>query len=367
MATADSKAIPPVPGGPWPEPRLRALQVEEIYRFAPTAAAFSFFGALLCFAVLVDTGDARRGAYWFVLATAVAAFRFAITIAYRRRARGSDPRLWARLVVGANFLAGVQWGLLGTWLFPDTPGYRQLFTVMIITCFVGGSIAAYAAVKGAHEALSLPATVPTALYLFFIQQGVLLYAGIAALFFCFAIVHYARQLHRNLEERFRLQIERDDLVAAMRSLNEKLVIENRDLAHRVAVRTVSAGDLREREARLDALFEHSGLAQLECDAATRVVACNRAAERLFERRRNDIVGHELRFLVSVPAGTLDVLASADRAFCVEVAVRQGKGTLHCPASFTPLPEQGGRGHGFGVILMSAPLAIAEGQAVPDMK
>src|SRR5689334_4729689 len=163
----NDKAGLPMAGVSWPEPRLRALQVEEIYRFAPTATAFSYFGALVTLGILIASGDIGRGAVWFLWATAVTCFRCVCIVSYRRRAPESDTESWGRLVVAANFLAGVQWGVLGTLLFPQTPGYLQLFTLMVIICFVAGSVTAYAAVKGAHEALSIPATVPTTIYIFF--------------------------------------------------------------------------------------------------------------------------------------------------------------------------------------------------------
>ncbi|HEY4997513.1 MAG TPA: hypothetical protein VII36_00145, partial [Usitatibacter sp.] len=226
--------------GPWPDPRVRALQVDEIYSFAPTATAYSYFGALLTLGVLIESGDIGRGAVWFLWATAVTFFRSTCIVAYRRRGVGSDPESWSRLVLASNFLAGVQWGILGTLLFPDGPPYLQLFTLMVIICFVAGSVTAYAAVSGAHEALSIPATVPTAIYLFFVQSGVHWYEGVMALFFSFTIIYYARKLHLHLAEGFKLQIERDDLITLTALLNEKLERENRDLAHRVAVRAVSA-------------------------------------------------------------------------------------------------------------------------------
>ena len=41
---------------------------------------------------------------------------------------------WGKLAVAGNFLAGIQWGLLGTLLFPQTAGYLQVFTFMAIIC-----------------------------------------------------------------------------------------------------------------------------------------------------------------------------------------------------------------------------------------
>lgn len=338
--------------GPWPEPRLKALQVDEIYALAPSATAFSYFGALLTLGVLIQSGEIGRGAIWFLWATAVTFFRSTCIVAYRRRSPDSDPEAWGRLVVAANFLAGVQWGVLGTLLFPEGPAYLQLFTLMVIICFVAGSVTAYAAVKGAHPALSIPATVPTSIYLFFVQDGVHWYEGVMALFFCFAIVFYARRLHRHLEQGFRMQIERDELLSVTAILNEKLERENRDLSHRVAVRGVSAESARERADRLQALFERSALPQIECDAAGNVLVCNPAAERLFGLRHDEIAGRSLTTLLRIPGSDVKSLASAPQGeiFEVEALGRDGA-RIKCRASFTPLPEADGHLPGFGVVLV----------------
>ena len=226
----------PSAGSGWPEPRIRALQVEELYLHAPAAAAFSYFGALITLGVLIQVGDIARGTVWFVWATAVTFLRAICIVAYRRRSPDSDPDAWGKLVVAANLLAGIQWGILGTLLFPQTPGFLQLFTFMVIICFVAGSITAYSAYRGAHEALSIPAALPTAVYIFFVQSGVHWYAGAMALFFCFTIVYFSGRLNRHMERAFRLQVERDDLVSLTSILNEKLGRENKELAFKLAVK-----------------------------------------------------------------------------------------------------------------------------------
>ena len=156
--TTGQQSAPPT-GGRWPQPRVLAMQVEEIYRQAPTATAFSYLGSLLVLGVMVQTGDTGRGSAWFLWATIVAAMRVFMIVAYQRRAPGSDAAPWARLMIACNFLAGLQWGALGTLLWVEEPVFRQLFTLMVITCFVGGSLPAYSPVRGAHEALSIPAII----------------------------------------------------------------------------------------------------------------------------------------------------------------------------------------------------------------
>jgi PAS domain S-box-containing protein len=347
----------PPAGGHWPDPRLKALQVDELYRFAPMAAGFSYFGALLTLGVLIETGDIGRGSAWFLWATAVTFLRFTAVMAYRRRARGSDPQAWARLVIAANFLAGVQWGILGTLLFPEQSGYRQLFTVMVITCFVGGSLTAYGSVRGAHEALSIPATIPTAVNLFFVEGGVHWYAGCTALFFCFAIVYYARSVTRHSESRFRLEMERNDLLELTELLNEKLERENRELAHRAAVRGMSVESARERAGRLETLFEHSPLPQVECDGAGRIVTVNLAAEKAFGLRHEELAGRAFSSLLSGPYAATKAFAGAREAISIEIEVVGAGGTVvACTASFTPLGDGEGRPAGFGVILSGCPVA-----------
>ena len=293
-------------------------------------------------------------------ATAVTLFRFATLFAYRRRDPHSDADSWGRLVIAANLLAGIQWGILGVMLFPPEPAWRQVFTMMVITCFVGGSLGAYSALRGAHEALSIPATIPTTIYVFFVQDGVHGLAGTAALFFCLAIVYYAKKLNSNVVERFRLEIERDDLIELTALLNEKLQRENRDLAHRAAVRGMSVESARQRVGRLEWLFEYSPLPQVECDGDGKVVTCNLAAERLFGVAHEHMAGRPFSAFLAGPYANGKALAGAREAVNVELEVRGASGEAHpCTASFTPLPAPEGVRPGYAVILsgIAVPAAV----------
>jgi hypothetical protein len=236
-------------GRDWPEPRVRALQVDELYTHMAPSTVFSYFGAMITLGALIQTGDIARGTVWFVWATAVTFLRAICIIGYRRRAAESDPDAWGKLAVASNFLAGIQWGILGTLLFPQQAGPMQLFVLMLIICFVAGSVTAYSAYRGAHEALSIPAALPTVIYVFFVQSGVHWYAGIMGLFFSFTIVFFSGRLNRHLERGFRLQIERDDLLALTGTVNEKLGRENKELAFRLAVKDQTLDMAREHPAR----------------------------------------------------------------------------------------------------------------------
>lgn len=188
-----------MPGRPQPAPmslsqEIEALQVAELYSNLGVSAAAAFFGTLLCVAVFLEDGLRAPHVVWFAYGSVVATLRLGLAWLHRNRERRNwdlEHRHWARLAVLGNFLAGIQWGLLGTWLFPEEAGYRQSFVIMVITCFVGGSITAYAPVRWAHPALAIPATLPPTLYIFFIDSGPHPMAGFTALFFTTMVLYYA--------------------------------------------------------------------------------------------------------------------------------------------------------------------------------
>ena len=343
---------------------LRVMQVEELYEFAPVATSFSYFGAFLTLGVLMDTGDMRAGLFWFCLATAITMYRFIVIWGYQhRRGSAADPDLWANLMIGGNFFAGIQWGILGTFLFPAGHGYREIFTMMAITCYVGGSVTSYASVKWAHPALALPAAVPPAIYLFFVQDGVHAYAGAAALFFCFAIVYYAFKLYQHIEERFRLLIQNIALVEVAGGANARLERDKRELIY-----TAERNQRGKQAARTEAYMlathiDHTPLPVIECDPQYQLLAWNLAAERVFGYRFDEAVGQNLAQLLLPEETHSKVAPFVERLFrerqpdSIEVeAVTKSGVRLTCTCHVTPVFSEQGK-----------PLRVAIIVSLPSIK
>lgn len=212
---------------------VEALQVAELYRNLPVGAASSYFGTLLCVAVFLEFGMGGREVVWFAYGTVVAVLRLGLCWLYRGQSGiGGDftPADWARLAIIGNVLAGIQWGLLGTWIFPDLPGYRQTFSIMVITCFVGGSITAYAPVRWAHPALSLPATIPSSIYIFFFASGPHFMAGFTALFFSAMVLYYAFRETELVAQRLRADVRLRKQLSELEEQVEDMPRESRVLS-----------------------------------------------------------------------------------------------------------------------------------------
>jgi PAS domain S-box-containing protein len=278
------------------ESELYARQVAELFKFAPSAVAFSFFGSLITLGVFFDTNDFGRGLYWFAFATAVMLFRGGVCLQYAQlRGRVNDPQLWARLIIIGNFLAGVQWGLLGTVLYPSEPGYRELYSVMVIISYVAGSIVAFTPVRWAHEALALPAALPAAIYIpFFHHHEVHLWSGVMALFFVFTVLFFAARQQRAVATRLKYGLENEALLARLNDTNSQLGVKNQELKYRAEVISRSQLEARRRANILASHVERTLLPVIECDRDFRVVEWNHAAQVTlgyrFEEVRNRNLG-----------------------------------------------------------------------------
>ena len=269
----NNKSVPAAMGASWPEPRVRALQVEEIYLLrAHGDRVFLFRRAHHPRRPDRDRRHRPQRRVWFP----VGHCRRRVPLELHRRvqaprARERSRRLGephdrrelprGRAVGGVGHAALSRWRHVPAALHADGDHLLR-----------GGlPVPALASVRGAHEALSMPAAVPTAGYLFFFHTGVRRFAGDAgALFFCFAIVFYSRKLSRDIEQRLRAA----DRARRPPHAHGDAEREARAREPRPRASRGSAGRLDDERARAGGAlrghcFERSALPQIECDAEGR--------------------------------------------------------------------------------------------------
>ncbi len=199
--------------------RLVARQTDELFFFAPAAVALSFIGSIVTVAVFYDTGELAKGLSWFLFAALVMFFRTVVVLGYRHQTKPvTSPESWARLMIIGNVLAGIQWGLIGTVLFPGEHNYRELFTILVLGSYVAGSIAVYSPVKWAQLAIAIPASVPPAIYIFFMRDGVNWLGGGAASIFILLVFYFSNRQHHIVVHRLRVELENKDLLARSRKI-----------------------------------------------------------------------------------------------------------------------------------------------------
>ena len=295
--------------------RLHQRQVEALYQLAPAAVLFSYAGALISLAVIYQSGDAEGGLYWFAFATFVMLLRSAVLWRYWQTPDAlNHARIWARLMVGVNFLAGIQWGLLGTVFFASPDIYRELFILMVIVCYVAGSIVPFSPVKWAHPALAIPATLPPIIYIFFVHGGPQWLPGIMALFFIFTVMYFSFKQHRAVANRLSLELQNEALVEKLNSYNSELGEQNDQLKHRSAVVKVAQLDQRRRAGILSSHIERTLLPVIECDSRFNIVTWNDASFCLLGYRIDEVCGQNFGELFFPPERRSNINAFVEKLF-----------------------------------------------------
>lgn len=286
---------PQAPAMPWTaehDRKLASMQVDELYRFIPFTTLVPFLGAGLTLGVLVETGAGRPALIWFLLFSAATAYR-ALLWFMRGRIHDIEPAAWGQLVIVGNLAAGCLWGALGSVFISTGDSYREIFIIMVICCFVGGSVTSYAPLKWAHPALALPAVIPPLMYLGFVRANFDSFGILMGIVFIASITGVAMQQHARIKDRLRLMIQNEELLAKLGEANERLVRENSNLAHRAAVRLSSARKAQGRADLLTRHFENTPLAMMECDRALNLLAWNDSAEKLLGTRLHSLLGEPL--------------------------------------------------------------------------
>ena len=329
--------------------RLQEKQVEELFLFVPSAVAFSFVGAIAALVAFIDTGETFKGLVWFSFSVVVLFVRGVTGFAYRQTPKPvADPAFWTRMMLIGNLLAGVQWGLLGTVCYPAAHNYRELFTVLVITSFVAGSITAFSAVKWMHLAMAIPASVPPAIYIFFIRDGANWLGGSMAMFFVFCVLYFSYKQYHIVAARLIVELDNEELLQQSLAQNKTLVHSNTELR----LTTVN-----EQEARQEASFRarllgthiaRTLLPEVECDGRGNIVAWNAAAETILGYRGKDVFGQSLADLL------LPAEAKVAGKAALEAQLREDRaGTL-------PLLMQDRAGQRIGMQLYITPMEAANG-------
>jgi PAS domain-containing protein len=265
--------------------RVHRRQNEELFRMLPASVAFSYIASLATLGVLYLTNDAVRGVYWFAYATGVLMLRSGLIWAFSRRDEiHLPPATWSRLVIGANFLAGVQWGLLGTWLFEAEPAFRAMFVAVVLVGYIAGAAVTFSPVRFAHTALAVPAILPPIIYVFFMRADGNVLVGVMSLFMLAAVMYLCEFQHRSFRERITLEIENDALVRRISEHNTTLGQDIDNLKHQSEVVKRAQLDARRRIALLNGHVQETLVPVFECDRESRVLEWNRAAESAYGYR-----------------------------------------------------------------------------------
>jgi signal transduction histidine kinase/ActR/RegA family two-component response regulator len=188
------------------EMRVYAEQVALLYSMTPFTLRMAVLFSTMVVVALAPTLPLGKLAVWYLAGILVSALRYLVIRRYRREQPPPDAaRQWARWFILLTGAAGVVWGLLGTWLFPDDDPANQAMMLLFLLAVAAVGLFSLGSRATAYAALCLPVLLPPAANLFMIgghANGVL---GVSLLLFTFIAISNARRHQENAAELLRLR------------------------------------------------------------------------------------------------------------------------------------------------------------------
>ena len=283
---------------------LYRRQVREAYSSLQLSASISLFAAVLTLLVLSNSGDFKLGLYWFAYAMAIFVLRFTVGHRFQSLLQVDKniphSKSWEYLLIFGNILVGLQWGVLGTFLFSTVDMHRQLFIVLVVVSYVGSAIVPFTSLKWAHPALAIPAAIPPTIYIFFMLGGAAWLSGTMALFFICCMLYMGYPMHKRVVERLRYELENQVLLERLSAYNNELGNLNNELKTRSDAVTRSEEEARRQADVLASHVQQTLLPVIACTPEFNIVEWNDAAEALLGYRGAEVVGSSMPELLFPP-------------------------------------------------------------------
>ena len=293
--------------------QLRCDQVAMLYDQSRVAQTGSIASAL--FLVIVFWGITPHLVLfvWLACLLLITILRIHLSTRYERAAeQHSRTGYWLGWFITGVAASGVTWGMSTIVLIPDRSIAHISFALLWIGALSAGSVAAYAVFRGAFFAFTLPALLPTAIYLLNIGGKVEVTIGIGTMLFLVFLSLNALRMHRTLMSELKLRLENARLIARLEREKQQVDRVNDQLERRVAERTVALTqsnaslqqEIAERKRTAEALskaaavFENTTEGVMITDTEQRIIAVNEAFTEITGFSQEDVIGSTARSLHS---------------------------------------------------------------------
>ncbi|MHB1565513.1 MAG: sensor histidine kinase [Acidiferrobacter sp.] len=274
---------------------LYGAQVQLLYEGLPPGLVVTAVNVLILAVVEWQAVPSARLAIWVLAAFLVTAGRYLLTRHYRQQ-QTSDNRLWGRRYALATAVAGLVWGSVAVWLFPQAL-FPQIFVFLMLTGMTTAAVVSFAAVFPVALLFVVPTLLPLVLRLFFLHSRLHHAMAVLALLFLGVMLLTAHRMGRTIRMSLRLRFENHDLIARLEG--EKAAIErlNADLNREISERARMTQEVLDREADLRAVVDNVEEGIITVDKSGALRSLNREATRIFGYSEGDLIGHHFSVLV----------------------------------------------------------------------
>lgn len=182
-------------------------QVKELYRNLPTVVlAGLVIGLFQVFVLWSITADIFLG-IWYGYHLLVSLIRIYYALQYKRDPDTHSIRFWLGLYMYGVLASGLGWGATIIFLVPIESTFYVISSVFLLCGLVTGAAASFSSLKYAFSVFSIPALLPTMIYLAVKDQSYSLLISTCIFVFFIFITSIALRIHKTILYSIKKQIE----------------------------------------------------------------------------------------------------------------------------------------------------------------
>ncbi|HCA27784.1 MAG TPA: hypothetical protein DEP05_09150 [Betaproteobacteria bacterium] len=353
---------------------LNAELVKHAYSQLPSGLLATLINAsLVCYALWGEISP-HLIVGWVAVLCAISLGRYALLHQYRRRAPDvAAAAAWGRRFRVGAVLAGLAWGSLSIWLFPEQSPAHQMLLGFVLGGMVAGALATLTALPRVYLLFMAPTILPFTLRMLLFGGLLHFSMGLMVVVFTVALWVASERIHATIRQSLRLRFENLQLVGDLHSAKTGLEQINRQLQAEVLERRSAEKTVRQSQQRLALHVQQTPLAAIEWDVDFRVISWNPSAEKIFGFRYDEAVGRHAAELIlpgneciRVEAVWQALLAQKGGVSSTNANLTKDGRTIICEWYNTPLVDERGQVIGVASLAQDVTKRVAAEGALKEL-
>jgi len=339
MSHADKKVSPL-------DERIYLVQVTQIYTRSNIGIVATILNAAVFVFVMWGQIHHWRLTVWLVMLLLVSFIRFLLNLRFlKEHDDDRDFLRWGQLLTISLAIPGILWGVTAVFLFPIDSVAHQVFIAFVLAGMVAGAVGVFSPLLPVFLSFSVPALAPISVRFFTI--GDKLHLGMGAMTMLFGILTYTTAKRINAANR-ELIVLKETFADQLEERTAELASTNARLRHEIEERKQVELALADSERRLADIIDFLPDPTWAIDTDGRVIAWNRAIERVTGIGKQDMIGkgdyaYALPFYGEPRPVLIDLVLKRDdhweRRY---LSIKEEEGMLIAGESFHPAMGSDGR-------------------------
>lgn len=326
--------------------RILASLVAQIYARSNIGIIATLVNASILVAILWEHIPSWKLLVWLTLIVLVSLIRSLLNRSFAQAVdKAAHLRRWHLLLVVGLAVAGALWGSTAIFLFPFESVAHQVFIAFVLAGMVAGAVGVFSPLLTVFLVFSIPALLP--IIIRFLLVGDDLHLAMAAMTTLFAGLTFttAQRVNRSTTELIALK---ETFADRLTERTAELQRVNQLLRQEIEERKQTERALADSERRLTDIIEFLPDPTWVIDIDGRVIAWNRAIERITGIDKREIVGkgdysHALPFYGERRPTLINLVLERDAVWEKAYAnLKEESGLLVSGEAFQPSLGEGGR-------------------------